>query len=467
MKHSLFLFGWKLTALWLVIGTVVYSGRLWAQARSSSETPDSVSSANEISYAVVDTAQNVCYNASGQITCPAAGAAFYGQDAQSTGHAPSYTLSANGATVYDQVTGLTWEHSPDTTGDSALTKADKLTYANALAHCAAHSTASYQGYSDWRLPTIKELYSLIRFNGVDPSGYSGTDTSGLTPFIDITYFQFAYGQTSAGERIIDSQYASSTVYAASANKVFGVNFADGRIKGYDLTMPGGAEKTFFVQCVRGNTSYGVNAFVDNGDQTITDNATGLMWSKSDSGAGMNWQDALAWVQTQNAVHYLGHNDWRLPDAKELQSILDYSRSPDTTNSAAIDPIFNATSFTNEGGQIDWPWYWSSTTHAAYNGKGASAVYLAFGRAGGWQKATPSATCYTLYDVHGAGAQRSDPKTNSGVVTMGTACSGGTAYGLGPQGDVQRAANYVRLVRNVDEQPVTWWTIFLPLIQYNN
>ena len=79
--------------------------------------------------------------------------------------------------------------------------------------------------------------------------------------------------------------------------------------------------------------------------------------------------------------------------------------------------------------------------------GAAAVYLAFGRATGWQKATPTATCYTLYDVHGAGAQRSDPKTSSGVVTIGLACNGGTAYGLGPQGDVQRAANFVRLVRD--------------------
>ena len=47
--------------------------------------------------------------------------------------------------------------------------------------------------------------------------------------------------------------------------LFGVNFADGRIKGYGLAMPGGAAKTFFVHCVRGNTSYGINSFVDNGD----------------------------------------------------------------------------------------------------------------------------------------------------------------------------------------------------------
>jgi hypothetical protein len=411
--------------------------------------PSFAQTASSLNYAIVDTGQAKCYNASAEITCPSSGAAFYGQDAQRAVNVPSYTLSANGVTVYDNVTGLTWERSPDTTGEGSLTASDKFTYANALAHCAAHAAANYQGYNDWRLPAIKELYSLIKFNGTDPSGYSGTDTSGLTPFIDTAYFKFAYGDTSAGERIIDSQYASSTVYVdtSSATKLFGVNFADGRIKGYDTTTPGGSTKTFFVQCVRGNTSYGVNAFVDNGDQTISDSATGLQWTKSDSGVSMSWQDAIAWAQTKNSQNYLGHNDWRLPNAKELQSILDYTRSPSTSNSAAINPIFNATSFANEAGQTDWGWYWSSTTHATYNGMGASGIYLAFGRASGWQKATPSSTCYTLYDVHGAGAQRSDPKTSSGIATMGTACSGGTAYGLGPQGDVQRGVNYVRLVRD--------------------
>lgn len=409
-------------------------------------------------YAIVDTGQAKCYNASVEVACPATGTAFYGQDAQFTDHASHYTIGANGATVYDNVSGLTWQSSPETNGDGALSKADKMTYAKALAYCTAQGVASAQGFNDWRLPTIKELYSLIDFRGTDPSGYSGTDTSALTPFIDKTYFNFAYGDTHAGERIIDSQYASSTVYVAhpvsSGNaKLFGVNFADGRIKGYDLVMPGGnVEKTFFVQCVRGNPDYGVNTFVDHGDQTITDSATGLMWATFDSGVAMNWQNALAWVQTQNATNHLGYNDWRMPNAKELQSILDYSRSPTTTQSAAINPIFNATAFTNEGGQIDWPWYWASTTHAASNSMGASGVYLAFGRATGWQKATPTAICYTLYDVHGAGAQRSDPKISNGLVRMGTACNGGTAYGLGPQGDVQRTANFVRLVRG--EAPKT-------------
>ena len=101
---------------------------------------------------------------------------------------------------------------------------------------------------------------------------------------------------------------------------------------------------------------------DNGDCTVTDRATGLVWSQSDSGVGMDWASALAWVAAKNSSNYLGHSDWRLPNAKELQSIVDYGRSPDTTGSAAIDPVFGVTSITNENGKLDYPFYWTSTTH---------------------------------------------------------------------------------------------------------
>jgi len=415
---------------------------------SSNDVGTGGSGAAAVPYAIVDTAQTFCYGETSAEPCPDTGAAFYGQDAQFLGNPPSYALGAEGLTVFDNVTRLTWQRSPDTNGDGALTTDDKLTHSQAADHCQGLGAEQFGGFDDWRLPSIKELYSLIQFNGTDPSGLVGDDTSALTPFLDTSVFSFAYGDTSANERIIDSQYASSTLYVSTAQELaFGVNFADGRIKGYGLTMPGGGgDKTFFVQCVRGNPSYGINVFVDNGDLTITDQATGLMWSKDDSGAPMDWQAALAWAQSQNAEGFLGYADWRLPNAKELQSILDYSRSPDTTQSAAIDPVFNATAFTNEDGDTDYPWYWASTTHVAFNGMGAG-VYVAFGRAGGWQKMQPTSSCYTLVDVHGAGAQRSDPKTTGNLTAIGEACSGGTAHGLGPQGDALRGANRVRLVRN--------------------
>jgi hypothetical protein len=90
-----------------------------------------------------------------------------------------------------------------------------------------------------------------------------------------------------------------------------------------------------------------------------------MWTQNDSATGLDWQEALAWVQARNAESYLGYADWRLPNAKELQGLVDYSRSPDTSNSAAIDPLFETTHIVNEAGAADFPMYWSNTTHANY------------------------------------------------------------------------------------------------------
>jgi hypothetical protein len=116
-----------------------------------------------------------------------------------------------------------------------------------------------------------------------------------------------------------------------AQTLFGVNFADGRIKGYGYSHPGRGrpEKKFYARYVRNTTdqAYGENDFADNGDGTVTDRVTGMMWMKADSGQAMTWEEALAWAEN---LEYGGYDDWRLPNAKELQYIVDYSRSPDTT-----------------------------------------------------------------------------------------------------------------------------------------
>ena len=406
-------------------------------------------------YMVVDTGQTNCYHTNSAITAPTPGQPFYGQDAQFFGNQPSYVLSGDGKTVSDNNTGLTWMRGPNTTLTTPV-RSEKKTLSQAQAWVATVNASNYGGFSDWRLPTMKELYSLMNFKGTDPSSFTGTDTSVLTPFIDKTYFLFAYGDTSSGERVIDSQYASSTLFIVNPAetgypKLFGLNLADGRIKGYDLIMPDGVtEKTFFVQLVRGPAGYGINSFTNNGDGTVTDETTGLVWSQSDSGAAMLWKDALAWVQTQNAADYLGHNDWRLPNAKELHPLVNYANAPDYNGKPAIDTtFFTCTTITNEAGQADYPYYWTSTTHAGYSATGSaggSAVYIPFGRALGWP-----GSAGRWVDVHGAGCQRSDPKvgppyayaTTYAVTTNGVTYTG---YAFGPQGDAIRGFNYVRLVR---------------------
>jgi hypothetical protein len=384
-----------------------------------------------IPYTIVDTGQIRCYNNNMEIEFPKAGDAFFGQDAQYIGNEPAYKNNGDG-TVTDLNTGLMWQSDPG----------EKMTFMQAV---AGASECRLAGYEDWRLPTIKELYSLILFSGTDPDPMS-RDSFNQRPFIDTKYFKFRYGNPNRGERIIDSQFATSTKYVGTTMRgdetMFGVNFADGRIKGYGMRSPRtAADKTFYVLYVRGNAEYGKNKFNDNDDGTVTDGATGLMWMKVDSGelkAGknkdgkMNWQEALEWAEN---LEFAGYSNWRLPNIKELHSIIDYTRSPVTSNSASIDPVFRTTSLIAEDGQEDYPFYWSGTTHAGLS-RVSSAAYVAFGRSFGWMRNRRTGR-YMLMDVHGAGSQRSDPKSGDPARFP---------YGRGPQGDVIRIYNFVRCVR---------------------
>ncbi|MDA3781370.1 MAG: DUF1566 domain-containing protein [Bacteroidales bacterium] len=385
-------------------------------------------------YPIVGTNQTTYYGNTAEIATPNLGEPFYGQNAQYPGNQISYTDNGDG-TVTDNVTGLMWQQGSDLNGDGTIDVDDKLSYADALAGASSFDLA---GYTDWRLPSIKEAYSLILFSGEDISGFEGTSAEEFTPFIDTDYFEFGYGDITAGERLIDAQFATTSKYVSTTmngnETMFGTNLADGRIKGYGTgPLPGQTEsKGFYVMYVRGNTTYGINNFSDNSDGTITDNATALMWMQDDNNEGLIWEDALSYAEN---YEYAGYSDWRLPNVKELQSIVDYTRSPATSNSAAINPLFNCSQITNEGGEIDYPCIWSSTTHASSvdGHEGTQAAYISFGRAMGF-------FMDSWTDVHGAGVQRSDPKVGN---------PDDFPNGFGPQGDAIRIYNYVRLVRNID------------------
>ena len=384
------------------------------QSGEAQSCPGDYGTASAGSYVVVDTGQSACYDNNGSaVSCQGAGQTLSGQDAQYMGNQPAYKDNGDG-TVTDSNTGLVWvaEHG------------DRMTWEEAVAGAPGFTLA---GYDDWRLPTIKELYSLIDFDG----GFVSS-SSDSTPYIDTEYFTFIYGDEAGANRPIDAQYWSATEYVGATmngdHTVFGVNFADGRIKGYGTSMPNGSNMLQFVKYVRGNPDYGRNSFVDQSDGTVRDEATGLVWQKGDSGSGMKWADAMAHCE---GLELAGHDDWRLPDAKELQSIVDYSRAPAVTGTAAIDPVFDITDIQS--------FFWTTTTHldGPAGVGGTYAVYVAFGQAWGYMETSPGSGQYQLLDVHGAGAQRSDPKDGD---------PNDYPNGHGPQGDVVRVFNHVRCVR---------------------
>ncbi|MCP4600334.1 MAG: DUF1566 domain-containing protein [Proteobacteria bacterium] len=366
---------------------------------------DTDTDSDGFSYVIVHTGVDKCYGTGkNEISCPSKGQDYYGQDAQYVTNSPSYQDNGDG-TITDLNTALMWQKTPPD---------DLYTWSNAGKYC---EDLNLGGNDDWWLPTMKQLYSLTVFYG---------NFKNSIPYIDTDYFDFEYPDPSTGLRDMDAQYWSSNKYVGTTMRgdksAFGFNFADGRIKSYPTGQGGGPTKSTYIRCVRGKEGYGENDFKDNGDGTITDSATGLMWMKADSGMTMKWGDALSYAENLVSA---GYDDWRLPNTKELQSIVDYTHAPDATDQSAsgpaIDPIFSLTETES--------WFWTSTTHND-NGFG---IYVCIGQASAYNSNTGEFTV----NAHGAGAQRSDPKRGEP-----------TDYpqGLGPQKDQIRVYNYARAVR---------------------
>ncbi len=149
------------------------------------------------------------------------------------------------------------------------------------------------------------------------------------------------------------------------------------------------------------------AYTDNGDGTITDNNTGLMWEKKDdSGAsgsihsrGRAWSwssgSAAAWhlggstrffLDALNVQRFAGYDDWRLPNVRELYSIVHFGK-----NNPAVDRVFHQPGCT---GCTDVTlttcscsassFYWSSTTIATFPGS-AWVVFFSNGNVSGANK----------------------------------------------------------------------------------
>ena len=96
-------------------------------------------------------------------------------------------------------------------------------------------------------------------------------------------------------------------------------------------------------------------FNDNGDGTVTDKLTGLMWTKNGNPYGKRtWNEAIDWC---DAYVYAGHDDWRLPNVKELRSIVNYSQgNPSTWLNSSATPFTSVRS-----GHC-----WSSSSGAGYS-----------------------------------------------------------------------------------------------------
>lgn len=270
-----------------------------------------------------DTGQNDCYNNTTTIPCPGSGEAFYGQDAHYSTNPLRFV--DNSTTVSDSITGLMWQKVDDGAKYNwfQATGTADATYnpGGAVDVCGSLSLG---GFNDWRLSSRRELVGLLNYQDNSTIFYAG--------LAEPEYFE------STSQDFWTSTESQVTPDAAWV------------VDGGRVTYGYGSKGTvsFYTRCVRG-TSWGQNNYVDNGDGTVTDTMSNLVWQKDDDGVARNWQSALAYCENLSLA---GSSDWRLPDVKELSSLVTIIPSDETYYAPAISATYFPTAKSD---------YWSSTT----------------------------------------------------------------------------------------------------------
>ncbi|WP_316366542.1 Lcl C-terminal domain-containing protein [Candidatus Thiodiazotropha sp. CDECU1] len=347
---------------------------------------------------VPDSGQIDCYTNRQRVACANIQQRFKGQDGH-YGARQAYRHNGDG-TVTDLVTGLLWQQAHNQ---------QRLAYRDAAEACSRLDLA---GIETWRLPTITELFSISHWQHAGSQQW----------YLDRRYFELqepgpeilagdpyraTHNTSMMGQTWSSTNYAGHIELGAETPHAFFFNFLDGRIKAASKR----GRSRLFYRCVSGE-SWGDNLFLENHNGTVSDAAMNLQWQQADDGQPRDWPQALAYCEGLNLA---GYSDWRLPNIKELQTLVDYRYSD-----PAIDPNFFKQ-------QDKRGWFWSSTTHGE---SPSMASYICFG----------PCTSVDGKDVHGAGAQRSDPKTGNPSRWRAR----------GGQRDETRIFNYARCVRDTKD-----------------
>jgi len=338
-----------------------------------------VSASANIPAKLPKTGQTTCYDTSGNVI-PCANTGQDG-DLQKGVAWPNPRFTDNGdQTITDNLTGLMWTKDGNAPGPAGCTTGAGQGWQAALDYTACLNTNNYLGYNDWRLPNRTELKSLVNYNELNSVTWLTTQG-----FVNV--------QSASVDFYF---YWSSTSYAFNTNNAWCYRMYSGTVrlnfkshtyylwpvrtgKSGSVDLPQTGQTTCYdasgnsISCANtgqdGDVQKGVTwpnpRFTDNGDQTITDNLTGLIWTKDGNAPGPDgctpgttktWQAALDYAACLNTNNYLGYNDWRLPNVNELASIVHSGQSN-------IYTWLSTQGFSN----VQANCYWSSTTYVPGHG----------------------------------------------------------------------------------------------------
>ncbi|KJU85003.1 secreted protein containing DUF1566 [Candidatus Magnetobacterium bavaricum] len=282
-------------------------------------------------------------------------------------------------TMTDNLTGLVWtkDAGTPTVGNCV---GGSMDWQAALDYVACLNAANYLGQSDWRLPNINELESVVNAGQTNPATWLNAQgfINAQSEDPSILWQSFKYG------------YWSSTTYTSDTSNAWVIFMNNGSLYAFDKssnayvwvlrTGQSGAFGNSAIWSTGQTLTYGagddgtlskgvtwpVPRFTDNGNGTVTDGLTGLVWTndagtptvETCTGGYMSWQEALNYVKCLNAANYLGYSDWRLPNRKELFSLVDHGKyNPALASNHPFASVLSKN------------YYWLSTT-CAYNTSGA-------------------------------------------------------------------------------------------------
>lgn len=251
-------------------------------------------------------------------------------------------------TFSDNLTGLQWTKDANAPGPLECAPGVSKSWQVALDYIKCINSSNYQGYNDWRMPNNNELMSLINWQQSSPYAWLSTfGFIGITPDLywssttDFTTKENALTlSTINGDNGSWSKYYNFVVWPVRSNQIATATspvISTGQTKCWG---PYGYVGQYIeTSCVgtgqdgelQAGVTWPLHRFTGYSEgQALKDNLTGLIWSADaktpgpltcDPGTLKSWQGTLDHIKCLNQNNYLGYNDWRLPNANELLSLL--------------------------------------------------------------------------------------------------------------------------------------------------